>query len=135
MQIKSNGGGACYVAANNGNVSITMIPMPGKGGISNNATSAYRQESADVSVTGVVSGETSDFISSNCALSSSVFTCTLVTSVFSATPQCDVSLTGTTAGSAPLVNPASATSVVVRTFDTSGSASDRSFTIKCWGPR
>lgn len=90
---------------------------------------------AEVSVTGVVSNESDDWISGNCALAASVFTCTLSSGIFSATPVCQSTISGTTAG-AINSTPASSTSVVVRTFNsTTATAADRAFSIICMGPK
>lgn len=89
--------------------------------------------SAEVSVTGTVSSESGDWITSNCALAASVFTCTLVSGVFSAAPKCVASINGTSSGDVS-VAPASATSVLVYTFaGTTGIAADRAFTLMCHG--
>lgn len=97
----------------------------------NNAQNIY---SAEVGVTGTVTNEIpSGWVTGNCALASSVFTCTLDSLIFSATPVCQSSVSGTSSGDAS-VAPASSTSVVVRTFaGTTGLAADRSFSLTCHG--
>lgn len=87
---------------------------------------------AEVSVTGVVSAEDSEWITGNCSLATSIFTCTLTT--FATTPKCTATVHGTTSGEV-VVNPTSSTSVAVATFSgTTGLAADRAFTIRCAAP-
>jgi hypothetical protein len=104
------------------------------GSVSSSATNAEREERAEVSVTGVVSNEGGDWVSSNCSLAASVFTCTLNSGIFSATPVCNATISGSTTGEIT-VTPASSTSVVVRTFTTAGAAGDRAFSLRCMGPK
>lgn len=84
---------------------------------------------AEVAADGTVSSENSEWITSNCALAASVFTCTV--SSFAATPKCVATIKGSTSGQVS-VNPGSNTSVVVSTFaGTTGLAADRAFTLWC----
>lgn len=57
------------------------------GSVTSNATGALRIEGVKLSSTGVVTYETSDWISGNCS-SSSPYACTINAGVFSATPVC-----------------------------------------------
>jgi hypothetical protein len=141
VQFKSGGASSCYIGAQYGNASVTMIPLTVGvnaplliGGFTSSGLSAYRQELAEVSSSGTVSSETGDWVSGNCSNASSVYTCTLTTGYFSETPKCTATITGATTGEVT-VSPSSATSVVVRTFNTSGTAADRSFMLDCKGAK
>lgn len=141
VQFKSGGASSCYIGSQYGNVSITMIPLSYGvqtpmllGGFITGGASAYRIEAAEVSSTGTVSSELGDWINGNCSNTSSVYTCTLTSLYFSETPKCIATITGTSAGEIT-VSPASSTSVVVRTFSSVGTASDRAFTLKCLGAK
>lgn len=108
-----------------------VVSMNGLPTVATNLGSAGFIFNAEVSSTGTVSGENVDWITSNCALSSSVFTCTITTGLFAGTPKCHATIHGSTSGQVS-VNPGSATSIVVSTFaGTSGLAGDRAFTISC----
>jgi hypothetical protein len=88
--------------------------------------------SARVSVTGVVSGENQDFINGNCALASSVFTCTWNSSIFTGAPNCTATtaLGGTNRGVD--IGAVSTSSGVFRTYLSDvGSATDAAFNIEC----
>lgn len=100
---------------------------------SNGSFNSLVEHSAEVSITGVVSSEDSEWITGNCSLAASVFTCTVTT--FSATPKCVASPHGTTSGDATS-NPTSNTSVDISTFaGTTGLAADRAFTLICHGAK
>ena len=141
LQLKSVGGGACYFGANVGNVSISMIPLSRGitmpillGGVISGATGASRFERAEISSTGVVSSESGDWLNGNCSSASSTFTCPIFSGLFSNPPVCQATIKGSSTG---IINIPSTTntSAQVRTSDATGTASDRAFSLTCYGDK
>jgi hypothetical protein len=100
------------------------------------ATDCENVFSAKVTSAGVVSEENLDWISGNCSLSSGAFTCNFNSSIFSVTPNCVANFAQTASGvisstSSTQVTDATASSVIVRTFDATYNAAARPFTLVC----
>ena len=82
-------------------------------------------------ISGVVSDENIDWINGNCSFVANAYTCTFKTSLFSVTPNCQITSIN---GGVPEVRFAAATSAsqaVVEMFTSAGSASSGSFSITC----
>lgn len=89
--------------------------------------------SAKVSSAGVVSGENTDWINGSCVVTStSVFTCTLNTSLLTQEPNCTILTDTGTGGSTPILRAAtSSTTVEYATYDTSGGLLAQGVNIIC----
>lgn len=112
------------------------------GSITSNTTGTLRFEGSFVSSSGVISGETSDFINGNCSVSdTSLFTCTFVSGAWpTSAPICDVEVvdSSTDAGYLAKINTqATTSSIVIRTYAQSSTFVKIAlpFNLKCLGSR
>lgn len=88
--------------------------------------------SAQVSATGVVSGESKDFINGNCAVTgTSVFTCTYTSNIFTVAPICTATITDSNARVIWSTTQSAAQVVFNTALSTTGVLSAQSFAINC----
>lgn len=105
----------------------------------NSVTTPYegveRVTRAKVSAAGAVSQESGDWINGSCAITStSTFTCTLNSGIFSSAPVCTASIAEI--GSVGFITTDSTSSTAVaKTYDTTAVATAGAFFIQCAGPR
>lgn len=130
---KIGGGGECAIYAD-----TSLYTTPFK-------ISLYRQASfktysvpsngtvfsAKISSTGVVSGENVDFISGNCGVATSTFTCTFVTSFFSVTPNCTTTGNASADGFPPITSQSATGLTIITSTASSGAGVTYGFNITC----
>lgn len=81
---------------------------------SNNAN-CENEFSAKIANDGTVSAESTDFINGNCSLSTATFTCTLATGLFSASPNCNLTVNENAADSASILLTTNSTTQIIYT--------------------
>lgn len=109
------------------------------GSITSNSVSSLRMESAIVASTGVVNSELggSDWINGNCSNSSSSYTCTFTSGIFSTTPNCQVStLAAAQTNIRHQISSLSSANVIVMSRNVNNSTlADQDFVLTCIGTR
>ncbi len=99
-----------------------------------NPTPFYPSFSAQISSAGAVSSETSDFINGSCSVANtSEFTCSFNSSFWSTAPNCTATglETGSAAPIVKILTQATTSSVVVKTYNNSASATAYAFNLNC----
>ena len=144
LQMKSNGGGTCYVGANLGNVSITMIPLSPAfqapilvGSVTTGSNSrAEKIDSANVIGTaGTMSSQSSSWVTVS-RTSAGIYPIAFASGYYSGEPRCTVSLADSSNGLIRFLGLPSNTGgsiLITNTLDTMNV--DRNYTFQCMGPK
>ena len=131
----------CFVLSANITFNVNIsVPIAGwsntsQGVVVKNRTDSASVEnvfSAKVSITGVVSDESTGWINGNCTTSGSTYTCSLESGLFSEIPNCTAQIVGSNQRACIDIQSASTSQVIARSFLCSDNTDDVSdFNITC----